>query len=77
MSALKTKRKKLNYERDVPRCRNCKHIQFGRVVLRGSLPVGLSAHVCLLHSWPTLTGACCDTWESKAGEQLERPVGAA
>lgn len=67
---LKRKRQRLNYERDVARCKNCKHMQFGRLVLQNSLPVGMSAHVCKLHSFTTLPSACCDTWESNTGETL-------
>ncbi len=70
MSLLKRKRKAMHYEPDVPRCKTCRYMQFGKVLLKGSLPVGLSTHLCVLHSWPTLTSACCDTWESKKGEKL-------
>lgn len=70
MSQLSKLRKRIGWERDVPRCKNCTHMKFGRVVLQESMPVGMSSHVCLKHSFPTRPESCCDTWESKSGERI-------
>jgi hypothetical protein len=70
MSQLSKLRKRIGWERDVPRCKNCTHIKFGQVVLQDSMPVGMSSHLCLKHSFPTRPESCCDTWESKSGERI-------
>lgn len=69
-SKLSKRRKAVGWEELVPCCKECKHFQFGKTLLRNSIQVHTTDNVCLKHSFPTLLRSCCDDWETRRGERL-------
>lgn len=67
MSKLERRRKKVNYETNVPRCGTCIHIKTYGCRLRDSLPQR-TVHLCAKHEFTCASFSVCDDWQSKTGE---------
>lgn len=70
MSWASKERKKAGYEKNIPRCGNCKHYKAGFRVLVNSIPRTMPI-MCKKHNFSIATNSICDHWESKDGEKLE------
>lgn len=70
MSYMSKLRKKWDYEKDVPRCENCKHFRESYVKLtHDSLTRRVHQH-CDLGGFNCSKVGLCMKWESKLGELL-------
>lgn len=67
--ALALKAKAVNYEKDAPRCENCKHFRKAGTMLVDSLPKQVPAK-CKLHGFKAQPFGCCDTWAGTDGSEL-------
>jgi hypothetical protein len=66
MSKLSQLKSKVHYQEHVPRCSTCKHFkQKSMVVETGAITW---VKHCEMHGFIVKTHACCDSWESPAGE---------
>lgn len=70
MSHLSKLRKRVRYEKSVPRCATCQSFQPSRTYLIDSLP-RQSQPYCNQFHFSVRPAGVCDFWQSPDGQQLE------
>lgn len=68
MSKLSQLKATVGYQERVPRCSTCKHMK-EQQLMRDSLPTYYQ-YFCRQHHFQIKPHACCDNWQSSAGEVL-------
>jgi len=72
MSYLSQLRSKVNYEKDIARCGNCKSYKPPYVYLKKDSQTARSKPICTLHFFDVAVNSLCDKWTGKDGATLEK-----